>query len=64
LAISFYNLGCQQEHLKSFVESLNSYNIAINLELTKQDPFQIGRKKIHELGAKWDDDINNSDCLL
>lgn len=35
LAIAHYNLGCQQEYLKEFVKSMESYRKAVLLERTK-----------------------------
>ena len=35
LAIAYYNLGCQQEHLKEYYKSMKSYLTALQLERQK-----------------------------
>lgn len=42
LAIAFYNLGCQYEHIKNLKKALNSYKQAKIFQLNLFDPLDIG----------------------
>ena len=43
LAIAYYNLGCQQEHLREYYKSMQSYLTALQLERQKTQ-FQGGNQ--------------------
>ena len=43
MAIAYYNLGCQQEHLKEWQKSMESYKRAVQMERLKQS--KVGGKK-------------------